>query len=468
MPSTSRFTNRSAAVSQDAWRQVTRAPRRRPTPPPASVVAIQPRSAEDIAAILLDPRRYPSPVRPVGSGSSSTRAHQTAAGTLMDMTALDRILATTPDTVTVQAGVRLHQLAEHLLAEGMELAGGCAAPNRTVGGAISSATLAGALPGDGGQLASSVLRLTLINSKGRRVEVTERLPDLLRLVRMSYGLLGVVYSVTLRVRPIRPYAVRKTRFEFAELTELAPALLDPAAAVRASLLPFRDRIYLEQRYPAAGDGRAAMFSWKLRDWANNSALPRMARSVSRVVPMRHLRDPLIDGVTEATSALLNNRFVESGSNAAEQSGRFKRLVLDRDVVNSVWMFPAERFAPALRTWQKFCVRHYENTGFRCDLPAEFWRIDRDRYSLLSPSHEGSVFALNIRSTRHDGWDNFILECAEFAAHFRGIPVFNQTLSFKASDARRAYGERLERFRVMRQRLDPADRLLNQYFAERIG
>jgi FAD/FMN-containing dehydrogenase len=466
MPTTVR--SATGAAPQDAWRQVTSAPPRRPAGRPASVVAIQPRSAEDIAAILLDTRRYPSPVRPVGSGSSSTRAHQTAVGTLLDMTALDRILATTADTVTVQAGVRLQQLAEHLAAEGMELAGGCAAPNRTVGGAVSSATLAGALPGDGGQLASSVLRLTLINGKGRRVEVTERLPDLLRLVRMSYGLLGIVYSVTLRIRPIRPYTVRKTRLEFSQLPDLAPILADPEAAVRASVLPFRDRIHLEQRYPAAGDGRTAMFSWKLRDWANNSALPRMARSVSRVVPMRHLRDPLIDGMSEATSALLNNRFVESGSNSAEQSGRFKRLVLDSDVVNCVWMFPAERFVPALGTWQKFCLRHYRASGFRCDLPAEFWRIDRDRYSLLSPSHDGSVFALNIRSTRQPGWDDFILECAEFAAHFRGIPVFNQTSSFKASEARRAYGERLERFRAMRQRLDPADRLLNQYFAERIG
>jgi len=459
----------SKSSNPDTWNQVVR-PARRPAAVAANpVVAIQPQSAEDIAAILLDTRRYPTPVRPVGSGSASTRANQTAAGTLMDMTALDRILATTADTVSVQAGVRLRTLAEHLAADDMELAGGCADPNRTVGGAISSATLAGALPGDGGQLASSVVSLTLINGKGRRVEVTERrLPDLLRLARMSYGLLGVVYTVTLRIRPIRRYTVRKSKFDFTELSRLVPVLLDAQAAVHASLLPFRDRVYLEQRYPDAGNGRSAMLSWKVRDWANNSALPCVARSMNRVIPMRRLRDPLIDGFTEATSALLNSRFAESGSNAAEQSGRFKRLVLDSELVNCVWLFPAQRFAPALRTWQKFCMRHYRSTGFRCDLPAELWRIDRDRYSLLSPSYAGPVFALNIRSTRHAGWDNFMLECAEFAAHFHGIPVFNQTLSFKASYARRVYGERLQRFREMRQRLDPGNRLLNQYFAEHIG
>lgn len=437
-------------------------------PKPDNVIALQPRSADELCAILLDTRRYPSPVRPVGSGSSATRANSTAVGTLLDLTELNRILATTADTVTVEAGVRLHELAEHLAADGMELVGGCAAPNRTVGGAISSATLAGALPGDGGQLASSIDSLVLINSRGRRVEVSEKLPDLLRLVRLSYGLLGIVYSVTLRIRPIRPYTVRTTKFDFDELARLVPVLMDSQAAIHGTLMPFRDRVDLEQRYAAAGTGKSVLLSWKLRDWANNSALPRIARSVSRVMPIKTLRDPLIDSVTEATSTLLNNRFSDSGSNAAEQTGRFKRIVLDDDVVNSVWLFPAAQFAGAIRTWQKFCKRYYRKTRFRCDLPAELWRIDRDRYSLLSPSFQGPVFALNVRSTRHDGWDDFVLELAELAAHYRGIPLFNQTRSFKPSYARRAYGERLMQFKAMRQRLDPDDRFLNQFFAEHIG
>ena len=81
---------------------------------------------------------------------------------------------------------------------------------------------------------------------------------------------------------------------------------------------------------------------------------------------------------------------------------------------------------------------------------------------------GPAFALNIRSTNKDGWDDFLLSFAEFAAHFRGLPVFNQTPSFQPAYARRVYGERLHRFRAMRQRLDPDDRLLNQYFAEHLG
>ena len=85
-----------------------------------------------------------------------------------------------------------------------------------MGGAISSGALGGGLPGDGSQMASSVLSLTLINGMGRKVEISQKLPDLLVLTRMSYGLLGIVYSVKLRIRPIRAYTVRTSKFDFDE------------------------------------------------------------------------------------------------------------------------------------------------------------------------------------------------------------------------------------------------------------
>ena len=33
-------------------------------------------------------------------------------------------------------------------------------------------------------------------------------------------------------------------------------------------------------------------------------------------------------------------------------------------------FPASRFTAALQTYRKYCVRHYRDTRFRCDLPAD--------------------------------------------------------------------------------------------------
>ena len=169
------------------------------------LIKTQPKSAEDLAKILTNPGKFPSPVRPVGSGSSVSRCTQTAAGTLVDMKLLNRVLAVKGDTVTVQAGITLRDLAEHLAHDNLELVGGCINPDRTVGGAISSGSMGARLLGDGAQLASSVCHVTLINGEGRRVEVGENMSDLLTLIRMSYGLLGIIYAVKLRIRPINIY-----------------------------------------------------------------------------------------------------------------------------------------------------------------------------------------------------------------------------------------------------------------------
>jgi hypothetical protein len=425
----------------------------------------QPKSAEEIANILIDKKRYPSPVRPVGSDSSVSRCTQTADGTRVDLSLLNRVLALDKHTVTVQAGIRLRELAEHLAADNMELACGCVNPDRTIGGAISSPTLGGNMPGDACQLASAVTHITLINGLGRKVEVTEKLPDLLTMVRMSYGLLGIVYSVTLRIRPIQSYMIRSSKQSYADFIGLIPFLTRIQGAVHVSLLPFRDRAFVEVRHPDDADRSSPLLKWKLRDWAANTVLPNVVRSVSKVVPVKNIRDPLIDGFTEATHTLFSSRMTSTGSNSTEQTGRFKALDLNPTSVSCTWFFPADKFQKVLTDYKTFCVGHYRNMKYRCDLPAEVWRIDKDQYSLLSPSFDGPVYALKLCSVSDDGWDDYLLEFSEFAAHFKGIPAFNLTKGYNPGYPARIYGDRLRRFRDIRDQLDPYGRLLNQFFEE---
>jgi len=87
--------------------------------------------------------------------------------------------------------------------------------------------------------------------------------------------------------------------------------------------------------------------------------------------------------------------------------------------------------------------------------------------LLSPSYDSAGLGLKLTSTGADQWDDFLLEFAEFAAYLQGVPTFNMTKGFKPGYAARVYGARLARFSTMRQRLDPSDRLRNQYFKEQI-
>ena len=221
---------------------------------------------------------------------------------------------------------------------------------------------------------------------------------------------------------------------------------------------------MELRRPATETATGTKFAWRLKDWAVYSALPSAARSIAFALPVRQLRYPLIDSLTEATQALLGNGFVRSGSNAVEQSGRFRSLAAGNRFTYCTWAFPAADFGAVALGYKLFCKEHYARTGFRCDLPTIGFRLNQDKSALLSPSFDGPMIALSALSTQTSGWDDFVLDFAEFAAEHRGVPFFNQTRSATPDIVSARFDRRLSFFGKVRSEMDPRDRMLNQFFA----
>jgi hypothetical protein len=435
-----------------------------PTPAatgPATTVEVT--TPTEIQTVLMDARRYPSPVRPVGSGSSTTRCITASGGTQLDLSTMNRVLKIERDRVTVQPGITLTELADILSDEGLELIGGFDLANRTVGGAASAAGLEASMAGDVGQFASHVLQLKVLSPNGKKFIVSEKTKSLLALMRLSYGLLGVIYEVTLRVRPVQGFAVQTAKVSFKDFGKLGAKLLGATAGVKLYLLPFRDRIYLELRRPAADADPGRKFAWRLKDWAVYSALPEAARSIGMAVPIRQIRYPLIDSLSEVAQRLVNNALVRSGSNSVEQSGRFRALGSKSRFTYTTWAFPAGEFASTALAYKLFCKEYYARTGFRCDMPTVGFRLNRDRSALLSPSFDTPMFTLSPLSTQVDGWDDFVLDFADFAAKNHGVPFFNQTRNASPEVVAQRYGTRLAFFNKVRRELDPHDRLVNSFF-----
>ena len=440
--------------------------KRNPSPAPAATgpaTTVEVSTPSEIQTVLMDPRRYPSPVRPVGSGSSMTRCVTANGGTQLDLLTMNRVLKIERDRVTVQPGISLTELADILSDEGLELIGGFDLANRTVGGAVSAAGLEASMAGDVGQFASHVLQLKVLSPNGKKFVVSEKTKSLLALMRLSYGLLGVVYEITLRVRPVQGFAVQTAKVSFKDFGKLGAKLLSATAGVKLYLLPFRDRIYLELRRPAADADPGRKFAWRLKDWAVYSALPEAARSIGMAVPIRQIRYPLIDSLSEVAQRLVNNALVRSGSNSVEQSGRYRTLGSKSRFTYTTWAFPAGEFASTALAYKLFCKEYYARTGFRCDMPAVGFRLNRDRSALLSPSFDTPMFTISPLSTQVDGWDDFVLDFADFAARNRGVPFFNQTRNASPETVAQRFGTRLAFFNKVRRELDPHDRLVNSYF-----
>jgi len=426
-------------------------------------VTVQANAPSEILQVLLDWKNYPSPVRPIGSGSSTTRCITANGGTQLDLSAMNRVLKIEKDTVTVQPGISLPDLAEVLAEEGLELIGGFDLASRTVGGAVCAAGLDASMAGDVSQFASYAVQLKVLSPSGKRFVVSERTKSLLALMRLSYGLLGVIYEITLRVRPVQGFAVQTAKVGFKDFGKLGSRLLSASAGVKLYLLPFRDRIYFELRQPAAEGDPGKKFAWRLKDWTVYSALPEAARSLGLALPIRQLRYPLIDSLSEVAQRLMSNTLVRAGSNSVEQSGRY-RLAAKGRFSYTTWAFPANEFANTALSYKLFCKEHYARTGFRCDMPAVGFRLNRDRSALLSPSFDGPMFTISPLSTQTEGWDDFVFDFAEFAATHKGMPFFNQTRNASAETVSQRFGTRLGFFNKVRRELDPDDRMLNQYFA----
>ncbi|MCX7664135.1 MAG: FAD-binding oxidoreductase [Gemmataceae bacterium] len=111
-------------------------------------------------------------------------------------------------TITVQAGMTLEELSQVLRQEGQELPVDIPLAERaTVGGAIAS-NASGPRRFGWGTLRDYVIGISLINDQGVEVKGGGRVVknvagyDLMKLLTNSWGTLGIITQVTLKVRPL--------------------------------------------------------------------------------------------------------------------------------------------------------------------------------------------------------------------------------------------------------------------------
>jgi FAD/FMN-containing dehydrogenase len=171
-------------------------------------VVVEPRNLRDLITVMKDTTAYPSPVRAVGSNHSTTAFGVADDGTLVVMRQMDRILSIGPDTVTAEAGALYNDVANVLQRHSLQFFVNTKIGSLSMGSAACCGTKGASMPGDFGQVCSYAIAMRMVTPAGEVVEVTEEQPEFLQAMRSSYGLFGIVYEVTFRVKPLRPMAVR--------------------------------------------------------------------------------------------------------------------------------------------------------------------------------------------------------------------------------------------------------------------
>ena len=191
---------------------------------------VRPKSVAELQNILKQRDKYPSPVRAMGSFHSLTPC-VSSPGTIVDMKALDKIVKIDAEkmTFTAQAGLEMIEAAEALRKLKLQFILNIEIGNMTLGSAACCHTK-DALDGVGfGQVNSFVTGVKWVSPSGELQEASEeKNPELLPLIRASYGLAGIVYEVTFRIKPLEI-----VRFDY-EVLDVAAVTQDHVSEVIAS------------------------------------------------------------------------------------------------------------------------------------------------------------------------------------------------------------------------------------------
>lgn len=391
------------------------------------------------------------PVRAVGSGHSFTSIALTD-GVQIDVSAMDRVLAADVETglVRVQAGISISRLSDVLASLGLGMENLGDIDVQTVAGAIATGT-----HGTGARLAnisSQVRALELVTGDGRVVELTaDDDPDGLRAARVSLGALGIVTAVALQCVPA--YVMRGI-----DTTE-------PLDDVLATL---------DERNADHRHFELYAFPYATRALTRtNDVVDEPASPPSRL--QTTLRQGLLEtGVLGAVSELgrripgaiprLNRSLVRmAGTNVrTDRSDRIFASPRHVKFVEMEYAYPREAAEPALRE----ILATIERRRLAINFPIEMRFVAGDD-ALLSPAHGRDTAYLAVHVYRDMPWDPYFRAVEAIADAYGGRPHWGKRHFQTAETLAERYPE-WQRFRAVRQRLDPEARFANGYTDRVLG
>lgn len=431
-------------------------------------MVVKPERISELIEIVKNEKKYPAPVRAVGFQHSVTRCAVADGGTIIDMGNFNRILEFGQRHVRVQAGVRIYDLVKALDARGLQL---CACPEF---GDISAGSVActsnryissrGVL----GQISSTVVAMKLVIPQGTKLNVTAKQPDMLNIMRSSFGLLGIVYEVTFAVRDKIGFVVEHRQMDLDDLSLAIAGLDSDGIGARLTLYPFSNKAQLETRHSVKLGTATRQWIPILRAWGWNCFVPFVAQLLKRLVPGSRLRGKQLDFMLfqaqKMFTRLSHDRIAEMSAVCLPRC----RMPKWARCTYTTWAFPADDFSLLIEKYVAFCLQYKRDHGFRCDLPTKALFVPKDPASLLSYAADGDVFTLDVFCSGGKGWEDFLIDLNQFCSANGGMPLLNQTKHLSQRQAVRGLGRKLVTFKRLRRNVDRQNRLSSTFYQPLVG
>ncbi len=407
-------------------------------------------------------------VKAVGGGYSWS-AGAVTDGVLIDMSALDRPIGSTPATadrpatMTVEAGTTIHNMTKQAGELGLTLATTTVIPWVQLGG-----VLANGCHGSGRDVsivADQVCAMDVVGADGRVTRYERDDSDTWRALLVNLGALGIVYSVTVECEPTYDVRATDTVVSMRDAVDDLERLFADNEAMELFWFPFNEH--------------ALVKVWNRTDESRTEHLPGRAW------------DDLVQAFDQALSHPLRTALEIDPSLTPKLCRMMFALMEKHDVVcPAPWaMQYATSFAPVIDTSYAIpidagfaSVKAAWNAGV--DL-VEAWAaggrypqnmvlharfVGRPSVALLSPTegHQRGSCLIEALTFEGTNWrEDYFGELGERWQALGGRPHWAK-LVYAPTDYQAMYGENLNRFRAIRERLDPDGLFLNDFVESILG
>ncbi|MCI0454123.1 MAG: FAD-binding protein [Candidatus Dadabacteria bacterium] len=431
---------------------------------------VRPESVEELQAILRDTERFPSPVRAMGNFHSLTPC-ASSSGTIVIMSGLKKIINIDKQkmTLTAQAGLQLVEVAEVLKKNNLQFMLNIEIGNITLGSAACCQTKDSLDGVEYGQVNSYVTRIKWVTPSGELREASlEESPELLYLIRSSYGMCGIVYEVTFKIKPLEIVRFNYLIYEIDDLTQ--DEVSDIISANETIVCWTIGRTVIIQTRNRTGELKNAWLAG-VRRWAWSYFAAYVGKNIRRYAPTTTLKN-LLQNLWFAFQRLTFSLLSAIGGFSLYDSDKiinYERTPQSARYAFTFWAFPRGQWTGNLKAYLEFSENHFEKHGFRCNMPLGSYFIRRDSSSILSYSHDGDIISIDPIHAYSDvdkaDWEFFLQEFNSWAYNRGGIPLLNQSPFVGKKHVVSAYKERWQKLSDWVKQVDLKERMLNPFFRE---
>lgn len=410
---------------------------------------VEPEDVGEVVGIVQRSRASGGRLRVIGSGHSFTPIAATD-DTTMSLDQQQGIVTVDHDaaTVTVRGGTRLDTLGEELYAHGLAQLNLGDVDQQSIAGAIATGT-----HGTGaahGSISTQVVGLELVTGTGEVRRLREDAEtELLRAAQVSLGLLGIVTSVTLKVRPAYRLRFTAERRRLDEVLADLDRLIDEHRHTEFFWFPYSEYVQLkvqdETDEPIRGRARTALSETVLENAAlwTVSQVGRTFLGLSPVIGRLSGRAiGRVTGVDWSHRVFANRRWA-----------RFNEME---------YSLPRERLRSALGELRELL----STDRYPVHFPVEVRFVAADDI-WLSPAHGRDSAYVAIHTAEGKPFRDYFRAAEEILAGHGGRPHWGKVHSLSAASLAARY-PRWEDFLRVRAEFDPDGVFVNDYLAATFG